>query len=194
MSKACSSRRCALPARVGAFATLVFVTSLATSATYADPAGPLIITGADITNSTGPWLPDIPSSAWIPLSISVPPNNTYVTSGNPVDDASVSVLEGSSLSVTFPKNRVPDVVFELSGAEVLMNDFLTIEWPNVHNYPVGESHLVFAYEPVTDRWTVCGAATVNAQGTALVQVDNSFNTTLSYYFVDENVLLQWPGS
>ncbi len=167
--------------------------SAASSPVLADPAAPLILTGADLNGSTDPWLPDIPSATWLPLSITVPINNTYVVTGNTVDSVSVTVMEGSSLAVTFPKNRVPDVVYALSGAEVSMNDYLTIEWPNIHDYPVGESHLVYAYDPAIDRWTVSGAATVSADGSALVQVNNIDNTTLSYYFVNDNVLLTLPN-
>lgn len=175
---------------VACVATIVVITSTA----RANPSGPLILTGADLINTGDPWVPDIPSAAWDPLLITVPLNNTYVATGNPVDAVSVSVVAGNTLGLTFPKNRTPDVVFSLSGAEVAMNDHLTIEWPNVHNYPVGESHLIFAYDPATDRWTVCGAATVSADGSALVQANNSYNTTLSYYFVDETVLATWPGN
>lgn len=159
----------------------------------ADPTTPIAIQGSALESSGASWFPDIPLTLWSGFSLSLPGSTEYVDSTASVATTlTASVIDPLALSVSYPKNRVPDVVYVIDGAGDELDEPMTIGWANVQGYPAGESHLVYVYDAATGLWSVAGAATVSADGTTLVQPDVTHNTAVTYYFVDQNVLLTWP--
>ncbi len=177
-------------------ATIALLTSTGLVATSAlgDPSAPadIVVSGDQLTGSGATWFPPIPASSWLPFEAIAPGDTVYVDSATPVTAVGAYVIDPAATGITLPKGRTPSVFFALTGDETEISEPFTITWPNLWAFPAGEAHLVFAYDPRVDRWNVCGAAVVSADGTVLEQFDASGNVTLSYYFVDENVVVTEP--
>ncbi|MFK7888915.1 MAG: hypothetical protein AB8G16_18820 [Gammaproteobacteria bacterium] len=175
-----------------ALLALVFAGLIAAPIAVANPNGAITIDGSSLQNNNG-WSPDIPASDWHPFSLTLPPGVQYVDSTDSVSGTlTVDVVDPTTLGISYPKNRLPFAVFVIDGSGDELDTPMTLTWPNVHDYPVGEAHLVYVYDEALSSWDVAGAATVSSDGLTLEQPNTTFNIAVSYYFVDQNVLLTWP--
>ncbi len=155
-----------------------------------DPDPPMIeVSGDQLYNDGGGWFPDIPLQKWQPFFARLPAGAIFVDEGVPVTGFTATVIPPAATGVTLPPGRNPEVLFQLSGEGTQVDQPIEIAWPNVHDYPAGEVHLVYGYDPRVDEWRVCGAAVVGPLGHLLHQYDYTQNVTLSYYFVGEHPLV-----
>ncbi len=171
-----------------AAATIAAFLAAPAGATGSDPN--MIVASADqVHNGGGGWYPDIPLQKWQVFDARLPVGANYVDEAVPVSAITASAIPPAAAGVTLPVGRSPEVLFQLTGAGVEVDQPVQITWPNLHDYAPGEVHLVYGYDPRVDEWRVCGAAVVGPLGELLHQYDYTNNVTLSYYFIGEHALV-----